>query len=102
MEGEDVRTMVMFGQGIDAKYWVEENKDKPDDITTFILFPAAQFGQVETLKTFIAYGNLKKLETDNRKHFGWNLYHFAIYGYHMNCSYLIQDAMDSTDQVHHS
>ena len=30
--------------------------------------------------------------TDNdSKHYGWNLYHYAVYGYQMNCSYLLNE-----------
>ena len=60
MENEDIRTLVTFGRGEDvhmpAQYWVEENKDRPGDITTFLLFPAAKAGQLDTLEKFIRYG----------------------------------------------
>ena len=52
--------MVTFGQGEDAHYWVEENKDKPGDITTFLLFPAAKAGQLKTLEKFIQYGKRER------------------------------------------
>ena len=57
-EGEDIRTMVVFGQGEDAKWWVDENTDKPDDITKFVLFPAARYGQVNVLRLFMKYGKI--------------------------------------------
>ena len=52
--------MVTFGQGEDAHYWVEENKDKPGDITTFLLFPAAKAGQLKTLEKFIQFGKRER------------------------------------------
>ena len=57
-EGQDVRTMVMFGLGEDAQWWVDENKDKPREITRYVLFTAAQFGQLGALKKYIQYGKL--------------------------------------------
>ena len=57
-EGQDVRTMVMFGLGEDAQWWVDENKDNPREITRYVLFTAAQFGQLGALKKYIQYGKL--------------------------------------------
>ncbi len=53
-EANDIRTMVMFGQGQYATPWVEISS--PEDVTKVVLFPAAQFGQVKTLQKFIANG----------------------------------------------
>ena len=53
-EAQDIRTMVMFGQGEDATPWVKVNSRA--DVTRFVLFTAAQFGQVKTLQMFIANG----------------------------------------------
>lgn len=53
-EGSDIRTMVMFGQGEDATYWVDESSRA--DVTKYVLFPAASYGQLNTLKKFIHKG----------------------------------------------
>lgn len=59
-EGQDVRTMVMFGLGEDAQWWVDENKDNPREITRYVLFTAAQFGQLGALKKYMQYGMLPR------------------------------------------
>ena len=46
--------MVTFGQGEDAGPWVEVSS--PADVTKFVLFPAASYGQFKTLKKFISNG----------------------------------------------
>ena len=58
-EGQDIRTMVIFGQGEYATPWVEESS--PSEVTRFVLFPAAKYGQVSTLKRFIDKGECRDL-----------------------------------------
>lgn len=58
-EGSDIRTMVMFGQGEDATHWVDVSSKA--DVTKFLLFPAAKYGQLDTLKKFIDKGYYSKL-----------------------------------------
>ena len=30
------------------------------------------------------------MERDDKAHWGWNIYHYAVYGYQINCSYLLE------------
>ena len=44
-------------------------------------------------------GDLSQIEKDDKSHLGWNIYHYAVYGYQINCSYLLQEEADIPQEI---
>ena len=44
-------------------------------------------------------GDLSQIEKDDKSHLGWNIYHYAVYGYQINCSYLLREIGDIPQEV---
>ena len=53
---------------------------------------AAKFTTLKTYRLQFSnvLGDLGQVERDDKAHWGWNIYHYAVYGYQINCSYLLE------------
>lgn len=53
---------------------------------------AVKFTTLKTYRLLFSNvsGDLSQVERDDKAHWGWNIYHYAVYGYQINCSYLLE------------